>query len=271
MKKRVNVLYALVFTLIIIQTLTFISMGTQFSSIAEKQMEIETEFLSKINKLESETQFKTNEIIEIISQQKLDIREEIELLKSENDFSEVIQNVIRNVVSIRTDTSSASGFFVSPSYVVTNFHVIEGSEFIEIKNYDGGISLANLIGKDEFTDMALLKIDSSSEYLIFGNSDEIQIGEKVIAIGNPLGLSFTVTEGIVSGTKEKGPNELEAYVQTDAALNLGNSGGPLINKDGKVIGINNFKIGDAENLGFALESNVIKEKLNELAGEEIIE
>jgi len=83
------------------------------------------------------------------------------------------------------------------------------------------------------------------------------VGEKVIAIGNPLGLSLSVTEGIVSGVHRIGDNNLPAYIQTDAALNPGNSGGPLINTDGKVIGINNFKISGTESLGFALESDYI--------------
>ncbi|MEK6845094.1 MAG: trypsin-like peptidase domain-containing protein, partial [Nanoarchaeota archaeon] len=94
-------------------------------------------------------------------------------------------------------------------------------------------------------------------------------GERVIAIGNPLGLQFSVTEGIVSGIHRPGINELEAYVQTDAALNPGNSGGPLINKNGKVIGINNFKIGSGESLGFALESNYIKDAVNAISLENL--
>jgi len=101
--------------------------------------------------------------------------------------------------------------------------------------------------------------------LELADSDDVQIGEKVIAIGNPLGLQFSVSEGIVSGIHRPGLNEMEVYIQTDAALNPGNSGGPLINKKGEVIGINNFKIGGTEGMGFALESNSIKETVNEIA------
>ena len=99
------------------------------------------------------------------------------------------------------------------------------------------------------------------------NSDEIQIGEKVIAIGNPLGLQFSVSQGIISATHRQGANNLPVYIQTDAALNPGNSGGPLINKQGKAIGINNFKLGESESLGFALESNTLKEAINSIAEE----
>ena len=97
----------------------------------------------------------------------------------------------------------------------------------------------------------------------------MQIGENVIAIGNPLGLQFSVSEGIVSGVHRLGINNIEAYIQTDAALNPGNSGGPLIDKEGKVIGINNFKISGGESLGFALESNYLKDIVNDIAQEEL--
>jgi len=113
----------------------------------------------------------------------------------------------------------------------------------------------------------LLKISGDYNSIELGDSDDIQIGEKVIAIGNPLGLQFSVSEGIVSAINREGTNGIEAYIQTDAALNPGNSGGPLINKQGKVIGINNFKIGGGESLGFALESNYIKEVVNQISQE----
>jgi len=115
---------------------------------------------------------------------------------------------------------------------------------------------------DAFADLALLKTNTFFGELKFANSDDVQVGEKVIAIGNPLGLSFTVTEGIVSAVNREGPNGNFDFVQTDVTLNPGNSGGPLINKEGEVIGINNFKIGGAESLGFALESDVVKESIN---------
>ena len=121
-----------------------------------------------------------------------------------------------------------------------------------------------LIGYNQKLDIALLKIppqDSSLEFIL---SKDVEIGEKVIAIGNPLGLSFSVSEGIVSAKDRPGINNLPGYIQTDAALNPGNSGGPLINDDGKVVGINNFKA-QGENLGFALQSEYIIIAVNNIA------
>ena len=95
------------------------------------------------------------------------------------------------------------------------------------------------------------------------------MGQKVVAIGNPLGLQFSVSQGIVSGVHRQGPNGLNIYIQTDAALNPGNSVGPLIDTEGKVVGINNFKSSSGESLGFALESNYIKEAINEISQREL--
>jgi S1-C subfamily serine protease len=117
-------------------------------------------------------------------------------------------------------------------------------------------------------DITLLKIENENySPLELADSEDIKQGERVIAIGNPLGLSFSVTQGIISNIHQKGENGLNAYVQIDAALNSGNSGGPLINIDGEVIGINNFKISGAESLGFALESNYIKTTINNIFNE----
>jgi serine protease Do len=115
----------------------------------------------------------------------------------------------------------------------------------------------------------LLKIPGDYNILKLADSDDIQIGERVIAIGNPYGLQFSVSDGIVSAVHRQGISELEVYIQTTAALNPGNSGGPLINTQGKVIGINNFKISEGESLGFALESNYIKDTVNIIAQENL--
>jgi S1-C subfamily serine protease len=115
-------------------------------------------------------------------------------------------------------------------------------------------------------DLALLKIDDEDLYkLDLGDSDDVKIGEKAIAIGNPLGLAFTATEGIISARDRKGANNLPIYFQIDVPLNPGNSGGPLINTKGEVIGINNFKVSGAEGLGFALEINPAIEAINQIS------
>jgi len=182
------------------------------------------------------------------------------------DFSGIIEDIIKGVVTIRTDIGQGTGFIISSEgYVVTNAHVIEGAKAAGIITYEGELHQVELIGKNEYMDIALLKISGDYDMLELADSDDVQIGEKVIAIGNPLGLQFSVSEGIVSGVHRPGLNEMEVYIQTDAALNPGNSGGPLINKEGEAIGINNFKIGGTEGMGFALESNSIEETVNEIA------
>ena len=197
------------------------------------------------------------------------IDEDMVLLKASasEDFSGIIEDVIKSVVTIRTETSQGTGFIISSEgYLVTNAHVLVGSKTYNAITYAQETKKAELIGYDPELDLALLKIDGEYSALPLANSDETQIGEKVIAIGNPLGLQFSVSEGIVSAVHRLGiDGKTSAYTQTDAALNPGNSGGPLINKQGKALGINNFKIGGSENIGFALESNYIKQAVNEIS------
>ena len=241
---------------------------------------------SDIRELKEDTQSNINTLTENLIQTKttleetvnsLDIKvgsigQEMNLLKASAsaDFSGIIEDAIRSVVTIRTDISQGTGFIIAQEgYVVTNYHVMENAKSAGIFTYDSETYSVNLIGYNSNFDIALLKIEGDFEKLKLADSEDVQIGEKVIAIGNPLGLQFSVSEGIVSAVHRPGPSEVDAYIQTDAALNPGNSGGPLINKQGKVIGINNFKIGGGESLGFALESNYIEEIVNEIAMEKL--
>lgn len=231
-----------------------------------------------------ETQSNINTLTEILIQTKstleqtismLDIKvgsitEDIDILRNSagEDFSGIIESAIKSVVTIRTDVSQGTGFIITEDgYVVTNAHILTGGREILATTYEKETFPAEFIGYSQNLDIALLKIDGDYIPANFGNSNKVQIGEKVIAIGNPLGLQFSVTEGIVSAIHRTGPSQLESYIQTDAALNPGNSGGPLINKQGEVIGINNFKIGAGENLGFALESNYIIKAVNSISEE----
>ena len=235
---------------------------------------------SDIGKLSEDTQSKFNELTNSLIQtnnelQKLgsqigSVEKEFETLKASTsaDFSGIIEDVVRSVVTIKTDVSQGTGFLITDDgYIVTNYHVIKDARAAGVYTYEGTSHQVSIIGSNSNFDIALLKIEGDFKRLRLADSDDIQIGEKVIAIGNPLGLQFSVSEGIVSGIHRPGPNEIEAYIQTDAALNPGNSGGPLINKQGKVIGINNFKIGGSESLGFALESNYIEGTINEIANQ----
>jgi S1-C subfamily serine protease len=233
---------------------------------------------SEINGLKADTQSKFNDLtdsvletkqgINNLSQEFGSIDQQFAQLKASAgaDFSGIIENSVKGVVTVKTDVSQGSGFIISKDgYVVTNYHVMEGAKAAGIYTYDNKLHSVQLIGSDQNMDISLLKINGTYDYLTLGNSNTVQIGEEVIAIGNPLGLEFSVSQGIVSGVHRPGPNGENAYIQTDAALNPGNSGGPLIDKSGNVIGINNFKIGGGENLGFALESNYLKEAVNNIA------
>ena len=161
-------------------------------------------------------------------------------------------------MSIDASGSLGSGAIIkSEGYIVTNYHVIEKANQYKILTYDGEVHNAVLIGYSAPYDVALLKINPGYDYLVYGDSDDVKAGEKVIAVGNPLGLSFSVSEGIVSAVNRGRENLPGTYIQTDVSINPGNSGGPLINSAGKIIGINNFKISGEmiEGLGFALNSN----------------
>lgn len=160
--------------------------------------------------------------------------------------------------------SLGSGFFVSADgYIVTNNHVVAGADTIRVtmddKNGKSRNFKATLIGADEETDLALLKVDGQSNlpFLDFGNSNNLKVGEWLLAIGNPFGLDHTVTAGILSA---KGRNihsgPFDNFLQTDASINPGNSGGPLLNMDGQVVGINTAIIASGQGIGFAIPSNM---------------
>lgn len=236
------------------------------------------ELIERIDSFKADSQTKFNELTESIIGTETELNnlgsqigsldDEMTTLKASAsaDFSGVIEDAIRSVVTIRTDISQGSGFIVADGgYIVTNAHVMEGAKAASIITYDGEDHGVIVIGKDNKMDIALLSINTTYyNSLSLANSNNAQVGEKVIAIGNPLGLQFSVSEGIISAVHREGGNGINAYIQTDAALNPGNSGGPLINKEGEVVGINNFKVGDSENIGFALESNYIKNIINEI-------
>ncbi len=243
-----------------------------FTYLAFAKQELNYNLLDqRIINLQTETQSNINTITENILQTKEElgvIGKEFSVLKATagEDFSGIIDEAIKSVVTIRTDVGQGTGFIITnEGYIVTNAHVLAGRSEVNSITYEQEVLTTNLIGFDDVLDIALLKISGTHTPLKFGDSNSVQIGEKVIAIGNPLGLQFSVTEGIVSAVERTGPNNLDAYIQTDAALNPGNSGGPLIDKEGNVIGINNFKVGGSESLGFALGSDYIIEAVNNIA------
>jgi serine protease Do len=164
--------------------------------------------------------------------------------------------------------SLGSGFIISnDGYILTNNHVVGGADEIKVKLSDGREFKATVKGTDEKLDLAVLKIDVKGSLPLaeLGDSDAIQVGEWVMAIGNPFGLSQTVTAGIVSATgRVIGSGPYDDYIQTDASINPGNSGGPLFNAQGKVIGINTAIIQGGQGIGFAIPINMAKAVLPQL-------
>ena len=157
--------------------------------------------------------------------------------------------------------SLGSGFVISPDgFILTNNHVVENAKDIKVKLLDGTVKEAKLIGADEKTDLALVKIDAKGLPAVkLGDSDALEVGDWVIAIGNPFGLSRTVTAGIVSAKgREIGAGPFDDFIQTDAPINPGNSGGPLFNMAGEVVGINTMINAAAQNIGFAIPVNIAK-------------
>ncbi|MDO6479003.1 DegQ family serine endoprotease [Shimia thalassica] len=170
----------------------------------------------------------------------------------------------------RRTSALGSGFVISEDgYVVTNNHVIDGADEILIEFFSGEELPAKLIGKDPNTDIALLKVESDKPlpYVSFGNSDTARVGDWVVAMGNPLGQGFSVSAGIVSARNRALSGSYDDYIQTDAAINRGNSGGPLFNMDGEVVGVNTAILspnGGSIGIGFSMASNVVTKVVKQL-------
>ena len=171
----------------------------------------------------------------------------------------------------RREPSLGSGVIVSPQgYVLTNNHVIDRAGEIAIALADGRTTNATLVGADPESDLAVLKIDLNElPTITIGRSDNLQVGDVVLAIGNPFGVGQTVTSGIVSGLGRNslGINTFENFIQTDAAINPGNSGGALINAYGELIGINTAifsQSGGSQGIGFAIPVNLAKDVLKQI-------
>ena len=273
--KSIKILAVLIVILIISQGLTiyFLIIKTEQSLNAVKNAETSLNSEIESNKIEIQSQINeiTNSLNSITLSQS-DMQKQVSQIKAStsSDFSGIIEENIKGVVTIQTNVAQGTGFLITDDgYIMTNAHVLSGARYANIYAYDSEKYSASLIGYDSNLDVALLKISGTFNKIALGDSDSVRLGEKVIAIGNPLGLSFSTSEGIISARDREGSNNLPYYFQTDASLNPGNSGGPLINTRGEVIGINNFKISGGESLGFALEINYAREKVNQITLKEL--
>jgi serine protease Do len=183
---------------------------------------------------------------------------------------DLVNQIGEAVVQVRTPSGLGSGFIINEDgFLMTNFHVIEGETQISVEVYhqaaDGVLERKTykqirIIAMNKFEDLTLLKIEDKDipkfKYVLMGNADGLAVGERVFAIGSPLGLERTVTEGILSTKTRQLGGEL--YLQTTAQINPGNSGGPLFDMSGEVIGITNMKITFGEGLGFAIPVEAVK-------------
>ncbi|MDR3378516.1 MAG: trypsin-like peptidase domain-containing protein [Verrucomicrobiae bacterium] len=190
-----------------------------------------------------------------------------------HDVSSLVSQIGEAVVQVKTPGGLGSGFFINEEgYLITNFHVIEGETEISVEVYqqrNGQLDRetykqVKIIAINKFHDLALLKIDDKGapkfKAVTLGSADALNVGDGVFAIGSPLGLERTVTQGILS-TKTR-QLEGELYLQTSAQINPGNSGGPLFNLAGEVVGVTNMKITFGEGLGFAIPVELVKSFLD---------
>ncbi|MGW8289583.1 MAG: S1C family serine protease, partial [Candidatus Bathyarchaeia archaeon] len=209
-----------------------------------------------------------------------DLQNQIEILDATNQTGQMAWSTIYNqlkdsVVLIQTNLGLGSGFvYDTEGHIITNHHVIEEVETIEVTFLDGNITSATVVGMDIYSDVAVIKVDSQVTKLqpvVIGASSNLVVGESVAAMGNPFGLSDTLTVGIVSALER----EMEAagnyviidVIQIDAAINPGNSGGPLVNTKGQVVGVNTAiqsETGTFTGIGFAIPSDTVKREINEL-------
>lgn len=202
-----------------------------------------------------------------------------------NLFTQIYQQASPSVVALRVTvtgrngrtigSSTGSGFVIDTlGHIVTNNHVVNRANFIEVEFYDGTLAEGKVVGLDPDSDLAVITVNIPSEKLLpiaFGDSDALQVGQPVVAIGSPFGQNWTLTTGIVSGLNRmlEGMTSysIGGVIQTDAAINPGNSGGPLLNLDGEVIGVNSqiaTNTGSNSGVGFAVPSNLVRRVAEEI-------
>lgn len=213
-------------------------------------------------------------------QQLQDLQNQIDILNYINQtglmpWPEIYDQIKHSVVLIQTEIGLGSGFiYDNEGRIMTNYHVIEDANTIQVTFLDGNITGASRVGEDPYSDLAVIKVNSEVTTLypvMLGNSSNLTVGEPVAAIGNPFGLSDTITAGIVSALERTldapGGYVIADIIQVDAAINPGNSGGPLVNLKGQVVGVNTAIItstGTFAGVGFAIPSDTITREIDDL-------
>mgnify|MGYP001582860664 CR=1 FL=1 len=225
----------------------------------EQQKKIDI-IIKALEKVEQESKIRLSELEEEVKNVNI----------KSGDFSAILDKVFPGVVNIATDRGRGSGAIITEDgYIVTNYHVIRDARIIQVADYNKRMYTAQPIGAHAQYDIAVLKVNGTFRDLNFADSAKVKVGERVVAIGNPAGLGFSVTEGIISQLERVISPKEPPMIQTDVPINPGNSGGPLININGNIVGINRLKIAGYESLGFAIPSNVVKPIVEEIIQRDI--
>lgn len=178
----------------------------------------------------------------------------------------VPEDLYNSVTVIYTDNGLGSGFAIDKNTIITNAHVVSGFSTVTVKLYSGKSCVGKVTKIDKNVDLALIQVDETLTPLKLVSEDSISIGKEVYAIGAPEDIPYTMTKGIVSAKNRK--IKSHQYIQIDASINSGNSGGPLINENGEVIGINTMKLSEAEGIGFAIGTSTINDFINNTTTQE---
>ena len=246
---------------------TYLTLHTQFADLHNQYAYIQNQLHD--NQQQVQRLYQTIEIITYMNQSDHPLVPKIfDLLQ---DSVVLIKTKVQTITGLQ-DQAQGSGFIYDHNgHIITNYHVIEGADDISVTFTSGNTTTATLVGTDPYSDIAVLKVVAASETLhsvVLGNSSTLLVGEPIVAIGNPFGLSGTITAGIISQVgrdlSTSGGYRIVDVIQLDAAINPGNSGGPLVNMWGEVVGMNTAIISDSVGVGFAIPSETITRELPSL-------
>jgi len=261
-EQKQHLIYAFVLVIALSIVLAF---GYDYTNkIKEDYTSQITDLNNEISDIKSELSNKQSQINEILSEI---TKTNLEIARSNKQYELQLGELNQQISDLNVQSEGFTEIISSNGYVVTNFHVIKDASKASVLTYDGKNHPIELVGYSIENDIALLRIVSNEtfDYFAFSDSDNLKAGQKIVALGNPAGLSFTATEGIISSPNRYVNNK--DFIQTDVTINPGNSGGPLINSQGEIVGIANFKVSGYEGLGFAIPSNRVAETVEKIINE----